>query len=117
MVRIKSIGVKQSFKFSFFFYLIITLVIILPVILIGILIGASSESQKLFPMGGAIFGGFIFLILPVIYATLGGLMVAISAFLYNFVAKRVGGIEVDIDTSDNSEAKSEDLTSTKKPNT
>jgi hypothetical protein len=67
-------------------------------------------------MGGAIFGGFIFLILPVIYAAFGGLMVAISAFLYNFVAKRVGGIEVDLDISENKEFKSEDLTSAKKPN-
>ena len=116
MVRIKSIGVKQTFKFSFFFYLTITLVIILPVILIGILIGASSESQKLFPMGGAIFGGFIFLILPVIYATLGGLMVAIGAFLYNFVAKRVGGIEVDFEASDNTGIKVSKLSSVKKPN-
>jgi len=116
MVRISKIGVKQSFKFSFFFYLTITFIFVLPVALITFLVGLTSKTQELFPFGGAILGGLFFLILPVIYAVVGAIMVSISARLYNFVAKRVGGIEVDIDTSDNLEAKSEDLTSAKKPN-
>jgi len=106
MARISKIGIKQIFKFSFFFYLTITFIFVLPVALITFLVGSTSKTQELFPFGGAVLGGLFFLILPVIYAVVGAIMVSISARLYNFIAKKVGGIEVEIE--DDKEEKPKD---------
>jgi len=35
--------------------------------------------------------------LPIMYAVMGFIIGIISAFLYNFIAKRIGGIQVDVE--------------------
>ena len=99
MVRINKIGVKQTAKFATVFYFVMMGVIFLPIIIISLLFGLYGKSQNLFSFGGAVFSGVVLILVPIGYALFGGLMVAASAALYNFVAKRVGGIEVEIDTN------------------
>jgi hypothetical protein len=99
MAQIKRIGVKQTAKVVAIFYFVITLIIFLPIFVISLLFGGLSGDDT-FGKLGAIFGGVIFLVLPFFYAVIGGLMVAISAALYNFVAKKVGGIEVEIENNE-----------------
>ena len=114
MTRIKRIGVKQTAKFATAFYFAMMAVFFVPIILLSLLFGLFGKSQDLFSFGGAVFGGVILILIPIGYALFGGLMVAASAALYNFVAKRVGGIEVEIETSQQSPAKEKPTTSSLK---
>lgn len=98
MAQIKRIGVKQTAKFATYFYFAMMTVFFIPIILISLLFGLFGKSQNLFSFGGAVFSGVILILIPIGYALFGGFMVAISAALYNFVAKRVGGIEVEIES-------------------
>lgn len=60
------------------------------------LVGGASDTEGM-GMFGAVFGGIFMIFLPFIYAIMGAVMFAISALLYNLIAKYVGGIEVEID--------------------
>jgi hypothetical protein len=46
-----------------------------------------------FSKGASPFSGLFLIALPILYAMMGFVFVALGAVLYNFVAKRVGGIE------------------------
>lgn len=48
------------------------------------------------PAGGGMSLGFA-LVMPVIYAALGYVFVAIGCAVYNFVARHLGGIEFELD--------------------
>jgi hypothetical protein len=72
-------------------------------LLLGLMFGATSSllgglvsqsGQDLGAMAGA--GWLLALILPVVYGVMGFVMGAIGAFIYNLVAKVVGGIEIEI---------------------
>ena len=84
MTTIKRFGVMSTAKFSAVFSGII-----------GIIEGVIFS---LLPITGGTFGaGLVFIVLfPVILAFLGFVIGAISAFLYNEIAKRIGGIKVEI---------------------
>ena len=97
MPQIKRIGVKQTAKFATAFYFVMLAIIFIPLTLISLFFGLFGKTQNLFSFGGAVFGGVILILIPILYALFGGLMVAASAALYNFVAKRVGGIELEIE--------------------
>lgn len=105
MAQIKRIGVKQTAKFATAFYFAMMAVFFIPIILISLLFGLFGKSQDLFSFGGAVFSGVILILIPIGYALFGGLMVALSAALYNFVAKRVGGIEVEIESKEPASSK------------
>lgn len=45
---------------------------------------------------GSLFGIAAIVLLPLFYGVMGWVTGAVTAFLYNLVAARVGGIEVDI---------------------
>lgn len=105
MAQIKRIGVKQTAKFATVFYFAMMGVFFVPFIIISLLFGLFAKSQDLFSFGGAVFSGVIFILIPIGYALFGGLMVALSAALYNFVAKRVGGIEIEIESKKSAQSK------------
>jgi hypothetical protein len=60
--------------------------------LVGAVASDSSEGAAL----GVIFGIGAIVALPLLYGALGCLMTPAVAWLYNAVAARVGGIEVDL---------------------
>lgn len=60
--------------------------------LLGGLIAQSGQNLGFMASGG----WFLVLILPIIYGVMGFVMGAIGAFIYNIVAKIVGGIEIDL---------------------
>src|SRR2546425_12375195 len=68
--------------------------ILLPFFLLASLIGsmAGGHDNPLGAIGGLIFGLFA----PIFYGVLGFVFGAIGAFLYNFMAKWLGGIEVQV---------------------
>lgn len=47
-------------------------------------------------LGGGL-GFFAIIVLPIIYAVIGFILGAISAFLYNLIAGWVGGIEIEFE--------------------
>jgi hypothetical protein len=104
MARIKSIGVKQTAKFAAVYYFFIILTIFIPITLIFLiasLFGLASEDS--FPLGGVLLGGVFLIFLPIVYALMGGAMVALATFLYNVVAKRIGGVEIELEDSQKTE--------------
>lgn len=105
MARIKRIGVKQTTKFATAYYFVMLAIIFIPFVLISIFFGLFGKSQNLFSFGGAVFSGVVLILIPIGYALFGGLMVAASAALYNFVANRVGGIEVEIESKEPASSK------------
>ena len=65
MAQIKRIGIKQTAKVAAVFYFVITFVFAVPVFLITLLVGYFGGTESSVPFGGAIFGGFFILLLPV----------------------------------------------------
>ena len=51
-----------------------------------------------FSKGASPFSGLFLIALPILYALMGFIFVALGAVVYNFVAKRVGGIEYTTST-------------------
>ena len=95
MVRLKSIGIKQTAKFFAVFCFLISLVFIIPISVITILVGSFSVKESgLFPVA---FGGVFILVLPLFYALIGFVMVSIFSFIYNQIAKRIGGVEFEME--------------------
>jgi hypothetical protein len=72
----------------------------LPFILLMSLAGSLVPRQEGQGNLGLIFSLFFGLFAPVIYAAMGFIMGALSAFLYNLFAKWVGGIEVQVQAVD-----------------
>jgi hypothetical protein len=62
---------------------------------IGIVAAASGEKEALL----LIIVGVVFMVLvPLLYGGMGFAMGALMAWLYNVVARRIGGLEIDIET-------------------
>ena len=53
--------------------------------------GATPPPRNVFP-----FGPGALLVLPLIYALIGGVFAALGALIYNVASKWVGGLQVDI---------------------
>lgn len=66
-----------------------------PVFLIISLVGSTSGQKAAVP---AVLGGLVGVVLvPIFYAVMGFLIGVVGAFLYNLVARWVGGIEVEVE--------------------
>jgi hypothetical protein len=96
MVQIKRIGIKQTAKVISVFYFLISLVFVLPISLIAFFLGSLGGKEDGF--FATAFGGIILLLLPLFYALMGFVMVALTALIYNALAKRIGGIEIELDS-------------------
>lgn len=91
MLQITRFGVGQTAKVCAALYFVVSLIIVVPMALFMAL--AGSEKTMPFPFGG----GWIFLlIVPFLYAIVGFVAVALCCLLYNLVAGRVGGIEMEM---------------------
>lgn len=93
MHRLKSVGVLSCAKMFGVLYGCMGLIFI-PFALIGGMFGILSHQT-----GGAM-GGAALLVLavlaPVIYGVMGFLLGALTAWVYNLVAKWMGGIELEL---------------------
>ncbi|MCX6814091.1 MAG: hypothetical protein NTY20_00340 [Candidatus Aenigmarchaeota archaeon] len=68
---------------------------------IGFIAGLISAAFTPFmamvnPVGAAAFGLLAIIIFPILFAVIGFVMGIIVAFVYNVVAKRYGGIKLDL---------------------
>lgn len=98
MVRIKRLGVVQTAKVAAVMYFIFSAVIMIPIGLITMLTGPAKDS---FPgLFGGLFGGIFMIIMPIIYAVLGFIFVAIACLIYNLIARFMGGIEIELENDD-----------------
>jgi hypothetical protein len=55
--------------------------------------GQNAPAQAI---AGMIFGTMAIVIFPILYGVMGGVVAALSALLYNFAARLIGGLEVDL---------------------
>ncbi len=92
MQRIQRIGPKSVAKLSGVLYALLGLIIGVLFFIISLLIPGKS------PGSGALllFGIATPIIFPILYGGIGFVFGLVIAWLYNLVAKWVGGIEVEI---------------------
>ena len=93
MQQIKSVDVMSVAKISGIMYACLA-VFVIPFLFLGGLISMASQEQ------GAVFGGvgmmFFALLAPFIYGAMGFVMGALMAWVYNLIAKRFGGIQIEL---------------------
>ena len=94
MQTIKSVGVLSVAKMMGAVYAVLGLIAMPLLLLIGLAGSMIPSSSGTNPFAGA---GILFAILaPVFYGVLGFIFGALGAFIYNLLAKWIGGIEVRI---------------------
>lgn len=89
--RVKKIGVLQTSLISAIIFFFISLIMVVPVMLIMGIVGGFSGNM------GFAFGGLLLIFMPVMYAVMGFLMTALWCWMYNVIAKRIGGIEIEVE--------------------
>lgn len=62
----------------------------------GMMMGGGMHDGTGMGWMGPLFGIAAIVLLPLFYGAMGWLTGAVTAFLYNLVAARIGGIELDI---------------------
>ncbi len=86
MKQIKRFGVLQTAKVAGVLYLAI-----------GLVVGVLAFFGSMFGgLRGMAAGGILALLIPIVYAILGTVVTALMCLLYNAVAERIGGIEIDL---------------------
>lgn len=88
MKRIKKFGVSQTAKVVATIYAVIALILIIPMMFI-------SSVTSAMPFGGV----YTMLFIPALYWVFTFAITAIGCFVYNIVAEKTGGIEIDIELS------------------
>ena len=100
MFQLKKIDLLSVTIYSFIMYLILSLLFMVPMgmfytmmnrLMPGMIGGEGQPSM--FPF----FGGFFFIILPVIYAFFGTIMNVIIALAYNLVSIKLGGLKFTVE--------------------
>lgn len=98
-VGVLSVGKVMGAIYALF-GLIIGAIYALIAIVIG-LIGATTASNSgdalLGGAGGVVFGILSIILFPIFYGILGFIGGLISGFLYNIIARVVGGVELELD--------------------
>ena len=85
--RLSRFSIGQTAKVLGLLYGLMGLIFV-PFFLIATMLSPGEES----------FGVGVALALPILYGLLGFVFTAIGCALYNWVARKVGGIEVSLDT-------------------
>ncbi len=89
MQQIKSVGILQTAKLAGALYVVVTAIFAIPIGIIGALVSILAGKPE-----GLIF--LVFIVAPIFYGIVGFLMVALLCWLYNVVAARMGGIEIEL---------------------
>jgi len=95
MAQIKKFGVLQTAKTAAVMHFVITLIFVIPFGLISLIAGFATGGRE--GIAGGFLGGIFMIFAPIIYAILGFVFVALGCLLYNFIAKYIGGIEIEIE--------------------
>ena len=96
---ITKIGVWSAAKLSAALYAAIGLLmglIIGLISMVGAGIAASQEAQEMPPWLVPLFGVGAIVFAPIMYGLMGLVLGALTAAIYNLVARMVGGLELDI---------------------
>ena len=97
MQTIKSVGVLSVAKIMGALYAILGLIAMPLLLLIGLAGSMMPKQGGQNPFAGA---GMLFaLFAPIFYGVLGLIFGALGAFLYNLLAKWIGGIELHLQSS------------------
>jgi hypothetical protein len=88
--QIKKFSVVQTSKIIAVLYVVISAIIFIPFGLIMMMVGSQNN---VFPFTG----GIMFIIMPLIYGLFAFIGGVIFCFFYNLVAKKIGGIEVEVE--------------------
>jgi hypothetical protein len=89
LYRIRRFGIKQTSKIAGIVYFLLG-ILIAPFF---IMTSGSAQGQESLPKVGPFA---LMLIIPVFYGLIGFLMTALVLFVYNRIAEKAGGIELDI---------------------
>ena len=89
MQQIKSFGILQTAKVSGALYLIFSALFAIPFAMIGVIVALVSGEPKGLLM-------LLWIFAPVIYAVVGALSVGLVCWIYNLVAARMGGFEIEL---------------------
>ncbi|HWZ45791.1 MAG TPA: hypothetical protein VNW97_20120 [Candidatus Saccharimonadales bacterium] len=98
MRRVKRIGVLSAAKIQGAIAACISLIFV-PFVLLAVLFGSFASIAERSPFGavGAVAGIVLACLIPLFYFVVGFIAGAIQAFVYNLVAGRMGGIEIELD--------------------
>ena len=100
-MQIKRVGVFSYAKISAVVMAGIALVIGIPLGLIMMVIGAAALTQDGAAGGVGIGMGLAYMvILPIIYGLMGFIFGAVGALIYNVAAGFVGGIELELESTE-----------------
>ena len=89
MQQIKSFGILQTAKFVGVLYVVMTAIFAIPLGIVGALVAVIAGKPE-----GLTF--LFFMLAPIFYGIFGFLMVALICWLYNVVAARMGGVEIEL---------------------
>jgi hypothetical protein len=92
MAELRRIGVLSVMKLCFVLYFLLGLLVGLIVAISSMLLAPLSGLQSM--PGGMIWGPLSVIILPLLYGILGAGVTGLGALIYNFLAARLGGIQV-----------------------
>src|SRR2546425_9507 len=98
-MQLRSVGVLSIAKIMGAMYALLGL-LFLPIFLIAAaagMIGGASGDNKMAGMAAGVGMLVVAIIMPLIYGAMGFVGGAIGAFLYNFLAGRVGGIVMNLE--------------------
>jgi hypothetical protein len=95
MARIKSFGVLQTAKFAAVLYFIISAIFMIPFGLFAMPTRFAGHDAR--SASEIVLRILFILFMPIIYALISFVFVAIGCLIYNALAKYVGGIEIEIE--------------------
>lgn len=88
--EIKKIGPFSAFKVALYFTAVISLLFFIIGLIIAIIGGFTGNTPLL-------IAGIIYIFMPIVMAGMYGAMAALFALIYNWLAKKFGGLEINIE--------------------
>ena len=96
MAELRKIGVLSVMKLTFVAYALLGLLIGIGMAVVSLFMYSAIPEGTGIGKSSLIFGPLAIIILPIFYGLLGALFSGLGALIYNFLAARLGGIQVMI---------------------